>query len=152
MKAFTTEVWILAIDTKPLWSNGMSFWDIHRKYGLYFDRTHPTVRPLYFAFRVDGKVDAIYRVSRIEHSIKIIELVPELANLRAEWPKLLYTIWHFGPPIPLANPLRTGSGMYNRRVRCDLDLLLTRKTVQEIETEMGKRRSQSEALGTAEVG
>ena len=57
MKAFSTEVWILAIDTKPLWPNGMSFWDIHRKYDLYFDRTHPTVRPLYFvsvAEKVEG--------------------------------------------------------------------------------------------------
>ena len=141
MKAFTTEVWILTIDTKPLWENGMSFWDIHQKYSLYFDRTHPTVRPLYFAFRVNGQVNAIYRVSRIEHSIPIIDLVPELVNLQADWLKMPYTIWHFGTPVPLANPLRTGSGMYNRRVRCDLDLLLTCKTVQEVEEQMGKRRN-----------
>lgn len=141
MKAFSTEVWILAIDTKPLWPNGMSFWDIHREYRLYFDRTHPTVRPLYFAFRVNGQVDGIYRVSRIEHLVRIVDLVPELANVKAEWPTLPYTIWHFGPLVELASPLRTGSGMYNRRVRCDLDLLLTCKTVQEIEAEMGKRRS-----------
>ena len=144
MKAFSTEVWILAIDTKPLWPNGMSFWDIHRKYDLYFDRTHPTVRPLYFAFRVDGQVDGIYRVNRIEHSIPIIDLVPELVNLKVDWPTLPYTIWHFGARIPLANPLRTGAGMYNRRVRCDLDLLLTCKTVQDIEVEMGKRRNHLE--------
>lgn len=144
MKAFSTEVWILAIDTKPLWPDGMSFWDIHRKYSLYFDRTHPTVRPLYFAFRVDGQVDGLYRTSHIEHLVPIIDLVPELINLKAHWPMLPYTIWHFGPRIPLANPLRTGSGMYNRRVRCNLDLLLTCKTVQDIEVEMGKRRNHLE--------
>ena len=141
MKAFTTEVWILAIDTKPLWRNGMSYWEIHQKYSLYFDRTHPTVRPLYFAFRVNGQVDSIYRVSEIEHSIPIIDLVPELVNLKEDWPKMPFTIWHFGTPVPLANPLRTGSGMYNRRVRCDLDLLLTCKTVQEVEEKMGDRRN-----------
>jgi hypothetical protein len=32
--------------------------------------------------------------------------------------------------------------MYNRRVRCDLDLLLTCETVQEVEEQMGKRRQQ----------
>ena len=131
MKAFTTEVWILAIDTKPLWPNGMSFWDIHQKYMLYFDRTSPTVRPLYLGFRVDGKVDAIYRVSRIEHDIPIINEVPEFVNLQADWPRLPYTIWHFEPPTDLPSPIRTGRGMYNRRVRCDLDLLLTCCTVQK---------------------
>ena len=32
MKAFTTEVWILAISTKPLWKNGKSHWDLHQEY------------------------------------------------------------------------------------------------------------------------
>lgn len=144
MRAFTTEVWLLPIDTKPLWPNGMSFWDIHRKYNLYFDATHPTVRPLYLAFRVNGQVDAIHRTQRIEHSIPIIERVPELSNVNAPWPNTPYSIWHFGPAVPLVAPLRTGSGMYNRRVRCDLDLLLSCKTVQEIEAEMSKRRDGSE--------
>ena len=70
----------------------MSFWDIHQKYMLYFDRTHPTVRPLYLGFRVHGKVDAIYRVNRIDHDIPIINEVPEMVNLKAEWPTLPYTI------------------------------------------------------------
>ena len=143
MKAFTTEVWILPIDTAPLWPNGMSFWDIHQKYRLYFDRIHPTVRPLYFGFRVDGQVTAIYRVSRIEQGVRVIDSVPELQNVDKEWGKKPHTIWHFGPPVPLANPIRTGSGMYSRRVRCDLDLLLTCKTVKEIEQVMGKRREQN---------
>jgi hypothetical protein len=145
MKAFTTEVWILAIDTKPLWPNGMSFWDIHQKYKLYWDRTHPTVRPLYLALRVHGKVDAIYRVSRIEHAVPIIDLVPELVNVKEKWPKLPFTIWHFEPKVSLPNPIRTGGGMYNRRVRSDLDLLLSCKSVQEIEQAMSKRRNQLEA-------
>jgi hypothetical protein len=34
--------------------------------------------------------------------------------------------------------------MYNRRVRCDLDLLLSCDTVQEIEPAMSKRRRKAE--------
>lgn len=145
MKAFTTEAWILPINTEPLWANGLSFWDIHQKYRIYFDSTYPTVRPLYLAFRVNGILDSIYRVDRIEHSIAMIDRVPELANLPAEWPKLPHTIWHFGDQVKLANPLRTGGGMYNRHVRCDLDLLLTCKTVSEIQVEMKKRNSLQKA-------
>ena len=146
MKAFSTEVWILPIDTTPLWPDGMSFWQIHQKYNIYFDSISPSVRPLYFGFRVDGQVNAIYRVSRIEQAIRVVDSVPELQNVKEDWPSKLHTIWHFGPPVPLANPLTTGGGMYNRRVRCDLDLLLTCKTVKEIEQEMGKRRAQLSTL------
>jgi hypothetical protein len=144
MKAFTTEVWILAISTEPLWPGGKSHWDIHQKYRVWWDYKEHTVRPLYIAFRVGGKLDAICRVSRVEHAVPIIELVPEMRNIKKNWPKQPATIWHFGPPVPLAKPLRTGGGMYNRRVRCDLDLLLTCNSVQEIEVEMSKRRHQPE--------
>lgn len=144
MKAFTTEVWILAINTEPLWPNGMSHWDIHQKYRVWWDYKEHSVRPLYIAFRVGGVLDSICRVSRVEHAIPIVDVVPEMQNIKKPWPKLPATIWHFGPPVPLAKPLRTGAGMYNRRVRCDLDLLLTCETVQEIEEAMGKRRDQPE--------
>lgn len=144
MKAFTTEVWILATSTTPLWPSGLSHWDIHQKYRVWWDYTSHSVRPLYLAFRVEGALDSICRVSRIEHAVPIIEVVPEMQNIKKPWPKLPATIWHFGPPVPLANPLRTGGGMYNRRVRCDLDLLLTCETVQQIEVEMGKRRTQQD--------
>jgi hypothetical protein len=144
MKAFTTEVWILAISTEALWPNGMSHWDIHQKYRLWWDYKEHSVRPLYIAFRVDGVVDSIYRVSRVEHAIPIIDSVPELQKCKKYDFTAPATIWHFGPPVPLASPLKTGGGMYNRRVRCDLDLLLTCGSVQEIEVEMGKRRQQPE--------
>jgi hypothetical protein len=140
MKAFTTEVWILAISTDVLWPNGMSHWDIHQEYRVWWDYKEHSVRPLYIAFRVDGVLDSIYRVGRVEHAVPIIDLVPEMKNIRKSWPTLPATIWHFGPPVALAKPLKTGGGMYNRRVRCDLDLLLTCSSVQEIEVEMGKRR------------
>lgn len=140
MKAFTTEVWILSISTQPLWNKGMSHWDIHQKYKVWWDYKEHTVRPLYLAFRVKGNLDAIWRVNQIEHGIPIIDVVPELKNVKKKWPKHPGTIWHLESPVKLPNPIRTGRGMYNRRVRCDLDLLLTCKTVLEIAQEMGNRR------------
>lgn len=144
MKAFTTEVWILAISTKALWRNGISHWDIHQKYRVWWDYKEHSVRPLYIGFRVNGVLDSIYRVSQVEHAVPIIDLVPEMKNIRKFWPKKPATIWHFGNPVPLAKPLKTGGGMYNRRVRCDLDLLLTCSSVQEIEVQMRKRRQHPE--------
>jgi hypothetical protein len=146
MKVFTTEVWILSINTDVLWPNGMSHWDIHKKYRFWWDYKEHSVRPLYIAFRVSGLLDSIYRVSRVEHAVPIIDLVPEMKNIRGPGPKKPATIWHFGPPVSLPKPLKTGGGMYNRRVRCNLDLLLTCSSVQEIEVEMRKRRQQPEEL------
>lgn len=144
MKAFTNEVWILAASTDPLWHKGMSHWDIHQKYKLWWAYNDHSVRPLYFAFRVDGELDAIWRVHKIEHEVPIIDRVPNMRNIKLRWPKEPATIWHFGPPVQLGKTLRTGGGMYNRRVRCDLDLLLKCDTVQEIEVEMGKRKRRAQ--------
>lgn len=144
MKAFTTEVWILSTNTDPLWPGGMSHWDIHQKYRLWWDSKENSVRPLYIAFRVGGLLDSICRVRRVEHAVRIIDLVPEMQYIKHDGPKQPVTVWHFEPPVPLGKTIRTGSGMYNRRVRCDLDLLLSCSSVQEIESEMGKRRQQLE--------
>jgi hypothetical protein len=141
MKAFSTEVWILAISTKPLWANGLSHWDIHQKYRLWWDYKDHMVRPLYLAFRVEGKLDSICRVNRIEHDVRMIDVVSDLHNVKKSWPKKPATIWYFDPPVKLGTQVRTGGGMYARRVRCDLDLLLSCNSVQQIEAAMsnGKR-------------
>jgi len=140
LKAFSTEVWILSTSKKPLWSNGLSHWDIHQKYRVWWDYKEHTVRPLYLAFRVDGILDAIWRVNKIEHEVTILGRVPEMKNIKEDWPRMPCSIWHFDPPVKLPNPIRTGGGMYNRRVRCDLDKLLACETVLEIEQAMKQRR------------
>ncbi len=142
MKAFTTEVWILPISQEPLWPNGKSHWDFHQECRVWWDYKEHTVRPLYLAFRVGGNLDSIWRVNRIEHEVRIIDSVPEMIHIQKDWPKQPCTIWRFEPPVKLPHPIRTGGGMYNRRVRCDLDMLLTCKTVLEIEQAMKKRRDQ----------
>ncbi len=144
MKAFSTEVWILSIKTKPLWTNGMSHWDIHQKHRVWWSYNEHAVRPLYIAFRVNGTLDSICRVNQIEHEIPIIHRVPEMKHIPDAWPSLPCTIWHFEKAVKLPKPIRTGAGMYNRRVRCDLDLLLSCETVLEIEQEMKNRRDQKE--------
>lgn len=150
MKAFTTEVWIPAINsTKPLWANGPSFWDLHQRYGLYFDDMHPTVRPLYMAFRVRGQVSAIRRVNRIEHVTSMLEVIPDLKHSGKPWIHKPHTVWHLDRAVELPNTLRSGAGMYNRRVRCDLDLLLSCSSVQEVEVKMKERRK---SLNEAELG
>src|SRR5208337_207444 len=98
-----------------LWPKGMSHWDIHQEYRVWWAYNEHTVRPLYLAFRIDGNLDSIYRVNRIQHDIPIIDVVPEMRNIKAEWPKTPCTVWYFDPPVRLANPIRTGGGMYNRR-------------------------------------
>lgn len=142
MKAFTTEVWILAINTKPLWKGGKSHWDIHEEYRVWWDYKEPSVRPLYLAFRFDGKLEYVARVNRIEHGRPITDVAPEMKLTKAPIHKAPATIWHFDAPIKLPKPLTTGPGMYNRRTRCDFDLLLTCSTVQEIEATMSERRNQ----------
>ena len=132
----------MAISQEPLWPNGMSHWDIHQQYRVWWDYKEHSVRPLYLAFRVDGNLDAIWRVTRIEHGVPIADVVPEMKRIKQDWPKAPCTIWHFDPPVKLPKPIRTGGGMYNRRVRCDLDVLLTCNTVQEIEQAMKKRRDE----------
>lgn len=99
-------------------------------------------RPLYIAFRAGGVVKQVYRVNRIEQAIPIVDRVPQLKNVRETWPKEEHTIWHLSEPVKLPHEIRTGGGMYNRRVRCDFDLLLTCKSVREIKDTMRTRRGE----------
>jgi hypothetical protein len=108
MKAFSTEVWILPISTEPLWPNGMSHWEIHQKYRVWWDYSQHSVRPLYLAFRVDGKLDSICRVLRIEHDVPIIDRVPELRNSRNIWFKKPCTILAFPAACETRPPYSNG--------------------------------------------
>lgn len=139
MRSFTTEVWILPVNTEPHWKNGLSFWDMHRDYGIYFSPTDRSVRPLYIGFRVHGEMASLYRVEKIEPKRRVIELIPKLKDSPDRWPRKELTVWHLGKPVQLDKPLRSGAGMFNRRVRCDLDLVLSSETVKEVEEKMGKR-------------
>lgn len=137
MKAFTTEVWILPVAIEPLWKNGMSFLDIHKKYSLYFDGRSHSVRPLYIGLRSQGMLDCLYKVLSIEHETPVSKYVP---GLKTEWRDTPFTIWHLDKPVPLPAPIPTGGGMWQRRTACDFDLLLRCKSVLEIESAMRERR------------
>jgi hypothetical protein len=138
MKTFTTEVWIVPIGTKPLWQDGMSFLEIHEKHRIYFDDRMHSVRPLYIGFRAAGMLKSLYRVTKIEHEMPVSK---HAAGLKTEWKDTPQTIWHLDEPFALPSPIPTGNGMFRRRTLCDFDLLLSCKSVLEIETAMRKRRS-----------
>ena len=140
MKAFTTEVWILPIATQPLWSGGLSFLDIHQKYLIYFDNRSPTVRPLYIGLRSGGQLDSLHRVIRIEHETPVSKYVP---NLQTPWKDTPHTIWHLDKAVPLPRTIPTGGKLWQRRVPCDFDVLLSAKTVMEIEDTMRERKRQA---------
>ncbi len=139
MKAFTTEVWILPTNDKPLWPGGWSYFDTHQKRKVYYDK-QATVRPLYIAFRANGKIDSLYRVLRIEHECCPVKYVPELRNVKKNWPNKPVTIWHLDDPVKLPRAIPTGGSLWQRRVHCDMDVLLSSHSVAEMEKRMGERR------------
>jgi hypothetical protein len=78
-------------------------------------------------------------VLRIEHETPVRRYVPELVT---EWKDVPYTIWHLDKPVALPKPIPTGGKLWQRRIACDFDLLLSCKSVMEIETAMRKRREE----------
>jgi hypothetical protein len=139
MKAFTTEVWIVPAATEQLCSNGWSFLDTHLKRKVYYRPDQQSMRPLYIAFRANGRIEELHRVIRIEHETPPIQYVKELASVK-DWPKSPHTIWHLDDPVKLPQPIPTGGSLWQRRVACDMDVLLSSKTVKEIEDRMRDRR------------
>ena len=145
MKAFTTEVWILPTSSEPLWPNGLSFIDTHLKCKVYYDYRRGSERPLYIAFQSGGRVDGLHRVLRIEHETPPIKYVPQLSNVADAWPKSsAHTIWHLDDPVKLPHPIRSGGkNVHRRAVKCDMDVLLSSKSVLEIETRMRERNQEA---------
>lgn len=145
MKAFTTEVWILPTSSAPLWPGGWSFLDTHLKCHVYYDHRHHSMRPLYIGFQGNGQVTAIHRVLSIEHETPPIKYVPQLSNVKAEWPRSPHTIWRLDKPVALPAPIPSGGNIVHRRkVSCDMDVLLSGKSVLEIENRMRERRGTGE--------
>ena len=144
MKAFTTEVWIVPTNPDPLWPGGWNFLDTHLKCHVYYDPRHQSVRPLYIGFQGGGQLKAIHRVLRIEHEMPPIKYVPLLSHVKDEWPRSQMTIWHLDSPVALPSPLPSGgNNVHRRKVSCDMDVLLTGKSVLDIETRMRERRDEA---------
>ena len=146
MKAYTEEVWIIPAQTKPLWTNGWSFHDTHIKGRRIYYRTKKdrftSQRPLYIAFRADGKVTAIQRVDRVEHEAAPIDYVPQLRNVKGSWPSEPHTVWHLSEPVPLPRAIRTGDrNMRGRHVYCDVDILISSPTIKDAVDRMKQRRN-----------
>ena len=145
MKAFTTEVWIVPASTKRLSPDGCSLFDTHLLRKVFWDARPQPVRPLYIAFRANAEVKEIHRVLSIEHDTPPIKYVPELKEMEetSKWREPM-TIWHLDEPVPLPNPIPTGPGLFQRSVRCDMDILLSSRSVKEIEDKMKARREEGD--------
>ena len=143
MKTYTEEVWIIPAQTRPLWNGGWSFYDTHMKGRIYYrtkkDR-YTNQKPLYIAFRAEGKVKHIQRVKRVEHEIKPIDCLPQLKNVKGSWPSQPHTIWHLSEPVPLPKAIPTGDPtMRARHVYCDIDILLSSSTIKDAVERMKER-------------
>ena len=144
MKCHTDEVWIVSANRKPRWRGGLSFYDTHVnvKRRIYYRRGFEMKRPLYIALRCNGAVRHIQRVEGIDFEARPIDYIPELTNVPEDWPSKAHTVWRLGPPVELTKPIPTGDPtMRARRCACDLDMLLTAKSVRDIERRMKERRN-----------
>jgi hypothetical protein len=143
MKCYTEEVWIVSANTQPLWPNGLSFYDTHVnvEQPIYYRTDSHKKRPLYIALRYDRAVRHIQRVLAIEYETAPIRYVPALKELEEKWPSQPHTIWRLDRPVELSHSIRSGDrSIRSRKCSCDLDVLLSSKTVREIELRMKERR------------
>jgi hypothetical protein len=147
MRAFTEEVWIVSARTSPLWPGGLSYYDTHAKerpqgHRIYYRTDCHGKRPLYMAFRNNGKVTHIQRVMGVVHEAMPLEYVPELRHISAkQWPTTPHTIWLLGPPTELSRPIPTGDNtMRARQFSCDLDILISSNSIREAVQKMKDRR------------
>lgn len=101
--------------------------------GLYFHpygqgRGWPKVPPNYMAFRWDGYVQQVNHVDSYLVVDDLHDAVEEIPAGATEYPHIVYRL---GPPIPLAQPVRSGTNYRAARLWVALDLLLTSATLKE---------------------
>ena len=129
MKSYEEEVWVVPVGTKPLWTDGLSFYDIPVKRHIYF---HPAKRSrrrsIYFAPRAHGKVECVQKILRIDYDVAPKDYVPELS--RFSWASQAHNVFHLTEPIALPSPVKSGK-VRNTVFYVDFDLLLRAKTIKE---------------------
>ena len=107
MKSFEEEVWVVPVSTRPLWQEGLSFYDIPLRHKIYF---HPVKRSrrkaIYFARRAFGRVVHVQRILKIEYNKEPRQYIPELSTF--PWSSQPYTIFHLGEPVKLPKPVKSG--------------------------------------------
>jgi hypothetical protein len=144
MKSYTDEIWVVPTNKHPLWKEGWSFYDTHLKGQIYYRKKkdgYTNVKPLYIAFRCNGKVEFIQRVVKIEHEIPVIDVLPQLGNIRTRWPSEPHTIWHLDKPVklPHAIPVKDRT-IQQLPTSYDIDVLLTAPSIKDARVLMQKRK------------
>lgn len=83
MKSFEEEVWVVPLNTKPLWQGGLSRYDIPLQRRIYFHPAKRTRRKaIYFAPRAFGEVKHVQRILKIEYNKKPRQFISELNDLQ----------------------------------------------------------------------
>lgn len=104
----------------------------------------PRLPANYLGFRFDGRVQRISFVEHYEVITRPHNHIPDI-SLDEDWSDEPHFLYHLGPPLPLPeHPVKT-TGMYNRRTRIALDLLLTCETLREAELKTKERLAQAGA-------
>jgi len=149
MNSYTEEVWIVPAKKKPLWEDGWSFYDTHVKGRIYYRSKrdgYTNQKPLYIALRAQGKVESIQRVLKIEHEVILVNVLPQMRNIKDGWPREVpHTVWYLSEPVYLPKILPTGDpSMRGRHLFCDMDILLSSVSIKEAAERMKKRRASSD--------
>jgi hypothetical protein len=130
-------VYVVALSTAEIHS-GYTWIDVVEKDGVYF---HPIGRggwpvtpPNYLGFRYHGQLQSVRHVENAE-------FVPALGERDERWAEWTdHILYHLGPPMRPAVPLRSGM-TYANRVYCALDLLLSGAcdTIKQAQEETARR-------------
>ncbi len=88
----------------------------------------PKIPPNYIAFRWNGHVQQVNHVEGYVVVDDLHDVVPEIPAGETHCPFISYRL---GPPIPLAQPLPSGTNYRASRFWVALDLLLTSSTLKE---------------------
>ena len=139
---FDEEVWVVALGDEPI-AKGSStrFVDMPDKHNVYiFPTRYNPRRTVFIAFRYHGQLHAVHKILRRNEKpeINYNQVIPGLnAPTRQKC-----TAYHLGPAIPLQNRPRTGKRLpWNTQAYCDLDLLLTSKTISDAKRLTDERKA-----------
>lgn len=126
----------LSTKTEPGWKT--SWIDIVEKFSRYFhpvgDRW-PGNPPNYVGFRYHGQLQTIHHVEKYEVIDNLKDACPGIADS----PVPPHYLYHLGPPIRPAHPVRTGNLWPSGRHWCAIDLLLTSSSVSDARDATQKR-------------
>jgi hypothetical protein len=141
-------VYVVSLNHDDLSWSDITFVQIVMERDRYFHpvggpgKQWPKTPANYLGFRFDGQLQRISFVEHYEVITRPHDHIPDISP-DADWTDEPHFLYHLGPPLPLPDrPVKT-TGMYNRRTRVALDLLLTCATLRDAELKTKERLAQA---------